>query len=157
MGFGVGSGVGAGGLQGPVGAMIVLVSRVIAPFCAKARPPFRPPPTPMVAPVVMVMLTRAIRLPWSDVAVPIVAELPTAQNTAQPSAPLVNRTRAPVPVVRVEPIWKMKVGFVCALAVERQGPVQRGGGAEVVDARARVLPPRSTPDISVTGSALVAS
>ncbi len=57
------------------------------------------------------MLTRAIRLPWSEVAVPIVAELPTAQKTAQPSAPLVNRTRAPVPVVRVEPIWKMNVGF----------------------------------------------
>ena len=57
------------------------------------------------------MLTRAMRLPCSEVAVPIVAELPTAQNTAQPSAPLVNRTRAPVPVVRVEPIWKMNVGF----------------------------------------------
>ena len=65
----------------------------------------------MVAPVVIVMLTRAIRLPCIEVAVPIVAELPTAQKTAQPSAPLVNRTRAPVPVVSVEPIWKMNVGL----------------------------------------------
>jgi hypothetical protein len=111
VGTAVGFGVGAGALHGPVGAMMTLVSSVMAPFWAKARPPFRPPPTPMVAPVVMVMLTRAMRLPCSDEAVPIVAELPTAQNTAHPSAPLINRTRAPVPVVRVEPIWKMKVAL----------------------------------------------
>ena len=102
----------AGAAHEPDGAITVLVSRVIAPFWANARPPLRPPPTPIDAPVFIVMLTRAIRLPWSEVAVPIVAELPTAQNTAQPAAPSVSTTRAAVPVVRVEPIWKMNSGFV---------------------------------------------
>ena len=66
----------------------------------------------MLAPVVMVMLTSAIRLPWSEVRVPSVAELPTAQNTEQPAARFVNRTLAAVPVVSVDPIWKTNTGFV---------------------------------------------
>ena len=89
-----GLGVGLGAAQLPVGGMTVLVSRVMAPFWANARPPFRPPPTPMDAPVFIVMLTRAIRLPCSDVAVPIVAELPTAQNTAQPCGAIGQHARA---------------------------------------------------------------
>ena len=84
----------------------------MAPFWAKTRPPFRPPPAPTDAPVFIVTLTRAIRSPWSEVPVPIVADVPTAQYTAQPAAPSVSVTRAPVPVVSVVPIWKMNSGFV---------------------------------------------
>src|SRR5579862_2257792 len=50
-------------VQIPVGGLITLLSSVSAPFRASARPPFRPPPTPIVAPVVRVMLVSAIRFP----------------------------------------------------------------------------------------------
>ena len=107
----VGAGVGTGVGQLPAGGMIVFVSRVTAPVCAKARPPFRPPPTPMVAPATIVMLVWAMRLPCSEVSVPIVAELVIAQNTAQPAAPRVSTTRDAVPVVSVDPILKMNAGL----------------------------------------------
>src|SRR5579859_3171457 len=68
-------------VQIPVGGLITLLCRVSAPFRARARPPFRPPPTPIVAPVVMVMLVSAIRFPWNEVEVRRVAELVTCQNT----------------------------------------------------------------------------
>jgi hypothetical protein len=54
------------------GGVIVFVSRVTAPFRASARPI-------IVAPVVIVMLVRAMTLPWKLVVVPNVAELPTCQ------------------------------------------------------------------------------
>lgn len=50
-------------VQTPVGGLIRLLSSVSAPFLARARPPLSPPPTPMVAPVVRVMLVNAIRFP----------------------------------------------------------------------------------------------
>lgn len=95
-------------VQIPVGGLITLLSRVSAPFRARARPPFRPPPTPIVAPVVMVMLVSAIRFPWNEVAVPSVAELVTCQNTWQELASPIRATREWLAVVKVEPIWKMK-------------------------------------------------
>ena len=92
----------------PVGGLMMLLSRMRAPFRARARPPLRPPPTPIVAPVTMVMLVNAIRFPWKDVAVPRVAELVTCQNTWQEFALPIRATRARLAVVSVEPIWKMK-------------------------------------------------
>ena len=91
-------------VQVPVGGLMMLLSRVRAPFRARARPPLRPPPTPIVAPVVMVMLVNAIRFPWKDVAVPRVAELVTCQNTLQEFALPMRATRARLAVVSVDPI-----------------------------------------------------
>ena len=59
-----------------IGAVIVFVSRVTAPFRASMRPS-------TVARVVRVMLVSAIRVPSKLDAVPSVAELPTCQNTLQ--------------------------------------------------------------------------
>jgi hypothetical protein len=90
--------------QTPVGGLMMLVSSVRAPFLARARPPLAPPPTPMVALVVRVMLVRAIRFPWNDVAVPRVAELVTCQNTLQELALLMSTTREALAVVSADPI-----------------------------------------------------
>ena len=68
--------VGAMGLGARLHTDTPLVSRVTAPFSAKARPV-------MVAPVVRVMLVSAMMLPANAVVVPSVAELPTCQNTLQ--------------------------------------------------------------------------
>src|SRR6185436_18119743 len=59
---------------GSGGAVMVLVSSVTAPFRASVRPVTR-------TPVVTVMLVNARMFPVNDVVVPIVAELPTCQNT----------------------------------------------------------------------------
>jgi len=81
------------------GTVIVLVSKVAAPFRARARPM-------RVAPVFMVMLCSAITVPWKLVVVPKVAELVTCQKTPQAWALLVRRTLDPLAVVSVLPIWK---------------------------------------------------
>ena len=52
---------------------MVLLSKVTAPFRAKALP------QPMVAPVFRVMLVSARIFPWNEVVVPRVAELPPAR------------------------------------------------------------------------------
>jgi hypothetical protein len=44
------------------------------------------------------------------VVVPKVAELPTCQNTPQPTAPLINITLLSAAVVSVLPIWKINRG-----------------------------------------------
>jgi hypothetical protein len=78
------------------GPLILLVSRVTAPLMAKALPS-------IPAAVVNVMLVRAIMFPANMVPVPMVAELPTCQNTLS-EAPFRNTTMALEAVVRVEPI-----------------------------------------------------
>jgi hypothetical protein len=60
------------------------VSNVTAPFRARARP------EAMFAPVFKVMLANARILPWNEVVVPRVAELPICQNTLHPEPPLIN-------------------------------------------------------------------
>jgi len=114
-GVAVGTGVGVGAAanaQVDAGAVMMLLSRVTAPVLASARPPRLSPPTPMVAPVFMVMLAIAMMVPWKSVVLPSVAELPTCQNTAHAPAPLINDTDELDAVVSVLPIWKMKVAFV---------------------------------------------
>jgi len=79
-----------------VALVIVLVSRVTAPLRASARP-FS------VAPVVIEIGVRARMFPTNALLVPIVAELPTCQNTLQGCAPPISRTRLPEPEVSVDP------------------------------------------------------
>jgi len=85
------------------------VSSVTAPFLASARPETS-------APVPRLMLVSARMLPAKLVPAPRVAELPTCQKTLQLEPPLITWTEAPVAVVRVLPIWKMKTasGLPCA-------------------------------------------
>ena len=53
------------------------------------------------------MLASAITVPTNVVVVPMVAELPTCQNTLHAWAPPCSATRLPVAVISVEPAWKM--------------------------------------------------
>lgn len=49
--------------QSSDGGTTALLSSVTAPFSARARPPLGPPPTPMLAPVSIVMLVIAMIVP----------------------------------------------------------------------------------------------
>ena len=64
------------GAAAQIGPVMVLLSNVTEPVCARARP-FK------LAPVVRVMLVSARIFPTNVVVVPSVAELPTCQNTLQ--------------------------------------------------------------------------
>jgi hypothetical protein len=61
--------------------------------------------------VFIVMLVNARMLPRNDVPVPIVAELPTCQNTLHRGPPLITTTDEPLAVVIVLPILKMNVAL----------------------------------------------
>jgi hypothetical protein len=89
---------GAGVIGGEVdGALMVLLSKVTAPFRARALPW-------MVAPVLSEIEERAKIFPANRVVVPRVAELPTCQNTLEAWAPLIRTTLLPAAVVSVLPI-----------------------------------------------------
>jgi hypothetical protein len=107
---GVGGVVVTGGAQ--VGAVMVFVSRVTAPFMANRRPS-------TVAAVVAVMSVRANRFPRNTELVPRVAELPTCQNTLHACVPLINATVLEEEVINVDPAWKTKtaLGSPCASSV----------------------------------------
>ena len=64
MAVGAGVGVGAAAKAQPAGGgVMTFESSVSAPFMASARPPSPGPPTPIVAPVFMVMLVIAMIVP----------------------------------------------------------------------------------------------
>jgi hypothetical protein len=74
-------------------------------FVSIVTAPLRARPLPdTLAPVVRVMLVRARILPTNTVPVPMVAELPTCQNTLQPTPLLVTRIDELLAVVSVLPI-----------------------------------------------------
>ncbi len=77
---------------------MVFVSRVTAPVRARSRPW-------TVAPVVAVTDCCARTVPWNCAPVPMVAELPTCQNTLQELAPPVIVIRVPDPMVSVDAAW----------------------------------------------------
>jgi hypothetical protein len=83
-----------------LGTVIVLVSRVTAPFRARTRP-FT------VAPVLRVAEVSAKIVPTKLVEVPRVADEPTCQKTLQACTPFSRTMLAEDPVVKVEPAWKM--------------------------------------------------
>lgn len=88
----------------PAGAVIVFVSRVTAPFRARSRPD-------TLAPVVAVILVRAMTVPTIVDPEPRVAELPTCQNTLHGSAPLMSETTLELPVMRVLADWKIQTAL----------------------------------------------
>jgi hypothetical protein len=94
---------------------------VLAFTVAVPAPPAEPanilPST--AAPVLMVMLVAARTFPLKMEVTSMVAEVPTCQKTLPAFAPPARMTWELVPVVRVEPILKMKTAFGVALSVER--------------------------------------
>jgi hypothetical protein len=93
-----------------------LLSIVTAPSRAKALPD-------TLAPVVRVMLAAARISPKNAVPVPIVAELPTCQNTLKVAEGLITITDEPVAVVRVLAIWNMKTALGSFWASRTRVPV----------------------------------
>src|ERR1035437_5968340 len=86
--------------HGQVQPVMTSESNVTAPFRASALPS-------RFTPVVIVMDVSARMFPLKSELVPSVAELPTCQKTLQAVAPLARTTWLPLPVVSVDPIWKM--------------------------------------------------
>ena len=87
-----------------VGAVMMLSSRVTAPFRASTRPS-------TVAPLLSVADVNAIMEPTKLVVVPNVAELPTCQKTLHACAPFSRTTLLLDAVVRLDPAWKMNTAF----------------------------------------------
>ena len=88
--------IGGGGGETP-GTFMVLLSKVTAPFRARALP-WR------VAPVLSEIDESAKMFPENALVVPTVAEVPTCQNTLEAWAPLIRTTLLPDAVVNVLPI-----------------------------------------------------
>jgi len=91
------------------------LSIVTAPLRARALPD-------TLAPVFRAMLCKARILPTNVVSVPMVAELPTCQNTLQ-STPLVTRIDELLAVVSVLPVLKMKTALALPWASNVNCPV----------------------------------
>ncbi|MEY9943700.1 hypothetical protein ABH937_000756 [Kitasatospora sp. GAS1066B] len=104
--------------------VMVLVSSVTAPLRARARPS-------ITVPVCAAMEVRARMLPLKKELVPMVAELPTCQNTLQACAPLMRLTLLAEPVIRVEAIWKMKTALGSPWASSVTVPVSPSGPVDL--------------------------
>ena len=83
---------------------MVSVSKVTAPFRASALPS-------RFTPVAIEMDVSAMMFPLNTEFVPNVAELPTCQKTLQALALLARTMWLPLPVVRVDAIWKMNTAL----------------------------------------------
>ena len=125
------------------GRVILLLSRVTAPFRANTRPA-------TVALVCTVAEVNARMLPTKVVSVPRVAELPTCQKTLHGDAPPISLTVLLDAVIKVDPAWKMNtaLGSFCAFRVTV--PVRLSADADLYTPGAKVCPPRSA-DTTVAG------
>jgi hypothetical protein len=92
------------------------VSIVTAPFRARALPD-------TLAPVVREMLVKARILPTNTVPVPMVAELPTCQNTLQSTPPFVTITDELLAVVSMLTILNTKTALALPWAFNVSSPV----------------------------------
>jgi hypothetical protein len=119
-----------------VGLVMVLSSRVTAPFRASTRPS-------TTAPVSSVAEVRASTLPTKVVVVPRVAELPTCQNTLQAWAPLISLTVLLVAVMRVDPASKTKTEPRLFCPSRVTVPVRPNEEDALYTPGASVWPPRS--------------
>ena len=82
-------------------------------------------------------------IPAKDEPGPRVALLPTCQKTLAAVAPLIRTTWLPVVVIRVEPIWKIKMGFEAFRPSKVTGPVIASELGSVYRPGASVCPPIS--------------
>jgi len=118
----VGGVVVGGGWMTQRGLVIVLVSRVTAPFRARTLPA-------TVLPVSRDADCSAMMVPTKVVLVSRVAELPTCQKTLHGWAPLMSATVLFGAVMSVEPTWKMKTALALPLASSVTVPVIPSGPA----------------------------
>ena len=88
-------------------------------------------------------------LPANMVPIFKVVELPTCQVTAQGCAPLMRRTCAALPVVKVVPIWKTKMAFGLDWASRVRIPLRAAEVAKQYTPGKSVCPPRSWPERTV--------
>ena len=95
--------------------MIVVVSKVTAPFRANSRPS-------NAAPFRSVMEVRARMFPLKTEVVPRVAELPTCQKTLAALAPPLRITWRPAVVVSVDAIGKRKTALASPWASSVRSP-----------------------------------
>ena len=102
-------------MDAEVGVVIVLASRVTAPFRANSLPS-------TAAPVVTVMEVKARMFPLKTEVVPSVAELPTCQKMLAALAPPLRITWRPEVVVSVDPIWKIQTALASPLASSVRSP-----------------------------------
>ena len=107
-----------------VGMLIVLLSRVTAPFLASTRPVTE-------APVLRVIEVKANTLPDRLELVPKVADEPTCQKILQACAPLMRFTLLAEAVVRVEPMRKIKTASGLPCPSRTKVPVRAREEAEV--------------------------
>src|SRR5450759_2208711 len=131
------------------GTVMVFWSNLTAPFRANARPY-------MLAPVPIVMLSIAIRVPSKWVTEPRLAE-PTCQYTPHAVAPPLSLICELLAVVSVPAILKMKTPAASPLSVSPAGPVNCADELYEYTPGPKVFPPRSWPDRSSVVVAEVAS
>ena len=124
-----------GELAEHVGTVMVLPSRVTAPFWAWTRPV-------TFAPVSSVADVRARIEPTNDVEVPSVADDPTCQKTLHAWAPPSRTTELPVAVRRVLPAWKIKTAAALPPAFKVKVPARDRELDDEYTPGARVTPPR---------------
>jgi hypothetical protein len=96
--------VGGGAIGQLVGRVILLSSRVTAPLRANTRPS-------TVALVCTAIEVNAMMVPTKVVLTPSVAELPTCQKTLHIEPPLMTLTVLSVPVINVDPAWKIQTAL----------------------------------------------
>ena len=114
------------GALGFPGTDTSLVSNVNAPLVVIAPASNRPQDDEEVP---IVMDVSASMFPWNSAYVPIVAELPTCQNTFEALAPLMSTIvlpgapDAPAAVVSAEGVWKMNMELVFPLPSNVSVPV----------------------------------
>jgi len=123
------------------GRVMVLLSRVTAPFRASSRPA-------TVAPVLAVIDVRAKMVPTNTEFVPRVAELPTWKKTLHGSAPLMSTMRLADAVIRVLADWKMNTALGLPWASSVSVPV-RESVVPVYTPATSVWPPRSAVTVAV--------
>ena len=123
--------------------VIVLPARVTPPFRARARPC-------SVAPVSIEIDVRARMLPTIAVVEPMVAELPTCQNTLHGCTPPVSTTLLPGPVMSVLTLWKIKTEL--ALPAKVKVPVNESPELAAYTPGESVWPPRSVFIDAVAGA-----
>src|SRR5436309_4036912 len=132
---------GIGGAPAHAEMFTVLVSRVTAPLRASALP-VKP------APVVIVMVVRAMMFPENVLPVPSVAELPTCQKRfgGQVVPPvLVRTTDDALAVVSVLPILNRKSAFGLPWKLRVSVPVRPADEVKQYTPGVRVSPPRFCP------------
>lgn len=127
-----------------VDLVMTLVSRVTAPFCARARPS-------IVAPVFTEIEVSARIVPMKSVPTSIVAELPTCQKMLQDCAPPVRTTLLPTPVMSVETAWKIQTSLGPPESVSGTGPVSDSEEVDLYTPATRFWPPRSALTVPVGG------